>query len=802
MKLLLGLPSLLLVQIFDYVCGEKSSQDLVVEVEGGAKAAETIANLAGFEVLGEVLANSNLFHLRPIQRQRSRRSTEKSEEDILSSNPSVKKVHQQKVLKRVKRDNIEELKRELPVREQCYVSTLGTDETPSRRCVFPFEYKGTVYQRCTSDHSANEKQWCATSVSRDGEVIVGEWGDCDFVNIECRVLSPSSAAKPIPPEASTPPFFPPGPFPPRAGLLPPPPLSPRTALPVRANNQSYEDNSIETMLDRAQAAQNANRPPPKKQKLPAPPFRLPMGTRRLPATLDEFLLLLGPRGGQASPKSSQRLPLVQDTKEVEDMVPKNTMERFTDKEWPRQWYLNRGGNLDMNVEEAWDMGYSGKGVTVTILDDGVEWNHPDLSRNYREVASYDINHNDKDPFPRYDLFDTNKHGTRCAGQVAAEANNSVCSVGIAFNSGIGGVRMLDGTITDAVEARSLSLNPQNIDIYSASWGPDDDGRTVDGPGPLTRRALQEGVTNGRDGLGSIFVWASGNGGKFQDNCNCDGYATSIYTLSVSSVSENGNIPWYSEQCSSTLATTYSSGSSRLGERKVITTDLHARCTSSHTGTSASSPMAAGIVALMLESNRRLNWRDVQHIVVRSAKNANLKADDWAVNGAGFNVSHAFGFGLMDAGEMVHRALTWKTVPEQVKCEVEWNGEELSVRAGEQKEIEVVINSNPESAGSCAVRVLEHVHVVVDISSRSRRGEFTILLRSPVGTVSKLLAPRPLDNSLSGFANFRTWPLMTTHNWGENPGGVWSLVIGNGGSRTAYVGGAKLIVYGTKAKHNL
>ena len=46
--------------------------------------------------------------------------------------------------------------------------------------------------------------------------------------------------------------------------------------------------------------------------------------------------------------------------------------------------------------------------------------------------------------------------------------------------------MLDGTITDAVEARSLSLNPQAVDIYSASWGPDDDGQTVDGPGPLTR----------------------------------------------------------------------------------------------------------------------------------------------------------------------------------------------------------------------------------------------------------------------------------------------------------------------------
>jgi len=53
--------------------------------------------------------------------------------------------------------------------------------------------------------------------------------------------------------------------------------------------------------------------------------------------------------------------------------------------------------------------------------------------------------------------------------------------------------MLDGDVIDAVEAESLSLNPQHIDIYSSSWGPDDDGRTVDGPGPLARKAFLNGI---------------------------------------------------------------------------------------------------------------------------------------------------------------------------------------------------------------------------------------------------------------------------------------------------------------------
>ena len=249
---------------------------------------------------------------------------------------------------------------------------------------------------------------------------------------------------------------------------------------------------------------------------------------------------------------------------------------------------------------------------------------------------------------------------------------------------------------------------------------------------------------GRNGLGSIYVWASGNGGKFEDNCNCDGYATSIFTVSISSASENGNIPWYSEQCSSTLATTYSSGSSRQGERKVITTDLHGRCTASHTGTSASSPMAAGIIALVLEANPKLNWRDVQHIIVRNAKRANLRADDWKTNGAGYNISHAFGFGLMDAGAMVRMAETWETVPDQQKCEGDWEGGEVTLSGRDSTELSVDVSSC-----NGKVSLIEHIHVTVDISSNTRRGLFSIQLESPTGTVSQLLAPRPLDNSLSG-----------------------------------------------------
>lgn len=280
-------------------------------------------------------------------------------------------------------------------------------------------------------------------------------------------------------------------------------------------------------------------------------------------------------------------------------IKRDVYQEPTDPKFPQQWYLSGVTQRDLNVKEAWAQGYTGRGIVVSILDDGIEKNHPDLAGNYDPGASFDVNDQDPDPQPRYTQMNDNRHGTRCAGEVAAVANNGVCGVGVAYNAHIGGVRMLDGEVTDAVEARSLGLNPNHIHIYSASWGPEDDGKTVDGPARLAEEAFFRGVSQGRGGLGSIFVWASGNGGREHDSCNCDGYTNSIYTLSISSATQFGNVPWYSEACSSTLATTYSSGNQN--EKQIVTTDLRQKCTESHTGTSASAPLAAGIIALTLEA---------------------------------------------------------------------------------------------------------------------------------------------------------------------------------------------------------
>uniref|UniRef100_A0A6Q2XSN0 P/Homo B domain-containing protein n=1 Tax=Esox lucius TaxID=8010 RepID=A0A6Q2XSN0_ESOLU len=473
---------------------------------------------------------------------------------------------------------------------------------------------------------------------------------------------------------------------------------------------------------------------------------------------------------------------------------------FNDAKWTSMWYIHCNDDIhncqsDMNIVGAWKRGYTGKDVVVTILDDGIERNHPDLVQNYDNLASYDVNGNDMDPMPRYDASNENKHGTRCAGEVAASANNSHCTVGIAYNARIGGVRMLDGDVTDMVEAKSLSLQPQHIDIYSASWGPDDDGKTVDGPATLARQAFENGIRMGRKGRGSIFVWASGNGGRSRDHCSCDGYTNSIYTISISSTAESGRKPWYLEECSSTLTTTYSSGENY--DRKIITTDLRQRCTDSHTGTSASAPMAAGIIALALEANPLLSWRDVQHIIVKTSRAGHLNAPDWKSNAAGYNVSHLYGFGLMDAEAMVKEAEQWKQVPAQHICVESADRQIRTIRP------EHVVRSVYKATG-CLDNPNHHViyleHVVVRITiTHPRRGDLSINLTSPSGTKSQLLANRLFDHSMEGFKN---WEFMTTHCWGEKAAGDWILEIHDSPSqlRSQKVPGKlkewSLVLYGT------
>jgi kexin len=223
-----------------------------------------------------------------------------------------------------------------------------------------------------------------------------------------------------------------------------------------------------------------------------------------------------------------------------------------------QWHLINTvevGN-DVNVTDVWLQGITGWNATVAIVDDGLDMYSDDLKDNYFAEGSYDFNDNSLEPKPK--LFD-DKHGTRCAGEVSAVKNN-VCGVGVAYNSKIAGIRILSKLITDADEAVAMNYAFQHNQVYSCSWGPPDDGKSMDAPGILIKKALVNAVQNGRGGKGSIYVFASGNGASFEDNCNFDGYTNSIYSITVGAIDRKGLHPYYSEKCSAQLVVTYSSGS--------------------------------------------------------------------------------------------------------------------------------------------------------------------------------------------------------------------------------------------------
>ncbi|MCX7625475.1 MAG: S8 family serine peptidase, partial [Candidatus Sumerlaeaceae bacterium] len=300
----------------------------------------------------------------------------------------------------------------------------------------------------------------------------------------------------------------------------------------------------------------------------------------------------------------------------------------------RQWHLrNTGTNTgvtglaagnDVNVISVWDS-YLGTGINIAIVDDGLQVTHPDLAPNARTDIDIDINYGDNDPSPDNSA---DNHGTACAGVAAARGNNSIGVSGSAPQAGLVGVRLISASATDAQEAQGLThqltaTNPvDRVSIYSNSWGPADDGATLEGPGPLAKAALQNGVTNGRGGLGAIYTWAGGNGGT-SDNANYDGYANSRFTIAVAASGGAGEQSSYSESGSCIVInapSSYSGGGITTVDRTGTNgyEDPPGDYTYTFGGTSSATPLAAGCIALLLQAYPNLTWRDVIDILIRSA----------------------------------------------------------------------------------------------------------------------------------------------------------------------------------------
>ncbi|KAL4961509.1 kexin kexB [Aspergillus stella-maris] len=431
-----------------------------------------------------------------------------------------------------------------------------------------------------------------------------------------------------------------------------------------------------------------------------------------------------------------------------------------------QWHLFNTEQVghDLNVSGIWLEGITGKGATTAVVDDGLDMYSNDLSPNYFAEGSYDFNDHSPEPRPR--LRD-DRHGTRCAGEIAA-ARNDVCGVGIAYDSKVAGIRILSGAIDDTDEASAINYAYQDNDIYSCSWGPPDDGRTMEAPGILIKKAIVNGVQKGRDSKGSIFVFAAGNGASAGDNCNFDGYTNSIYSITVGAIDREGNHPSYSESCSAQLVVAYSSG----GTDSIHTTDVGTdKCYSSHGGTSAAGPMVVGAMALVLSVRPEITWRDAQYLMVETSIPVHEDDGSWQVTKSGRKFSHDWGFGKLDTYSLVQRAKTWELVKPQAWYHSPWLRVQHEVPQGD-KGVASSWEVSEKVMKDANIARLEHVTVTMNVN-HTRRGDLSVELRSPDNVTSHLSTPRVHDDAEVGYVD---WTFMTVAHWGESGVGTWTVIV--------------------------
>jgi len=184
------------------------------------------------------------------------------------------------------------------------------------------------------------------------------------------------------------------------------------------------------------------------------------------------------------------------------------------------------------------------------------------------------------------------------------------------------------------------------------------------------------------------------------------------------------------------------------------------CTSTFGGTSAAAPLAAGVIALVLQANPNLTWRDVQAVIIDAAAKHREGDPSWQTNEAGYRYSHNFGFGLLDAFRSVQVAKEWMNLSEQYN----WT-------ATIEPNLAFTDNDYHNVTFNCSASfVVEHVNLYFSASC-GRRGDLFIKLISPFGSYS-ILAEEHGDSS----RDYPNWRFGSIVSWGESSSGIWTLTV--------------------------
>lgn len=491
---------------------------------------------------------------------------------------------------------------------------------------------------------------------------------------------------------------------------------------------------------------------------------------------------------------------------------------------------------DMRVGPAWTAGYSGKGVKVAVIDDGVEAAHEDLNSNFEVNRSFNFVTQGKDPTPA----NSNSHGTKVAGIIASTAFNGKGGRGVAYGATIRGYNLLaPGASSQAsfVAAFGGSNVSNDNDVFNASLSyfyQQNGVAVLPSWDPLRGDVLANSLTL-RSGRGSPIVQSAGN--EFQSmnagacasanslGVSCGNVASDTMRASTnvivvaasnsdgkkSSYSTTGSSVWiaapggefgYSNAYAAVpdfaykpaIVTTARTGCEKSGFSSAVNAldalganPLAAQCqyTATMNGTSSAAPNLSAVIALMLEANPLLTFRDIKHILAKTAVRIDPDFEGvtsdliipgvvfaldlgWVRNAAGNWFSNWYGFGGVNAGAAVASAKAYTAFLPAQKPASQHSfapSNDVTIAARSSYSIEFSV-SNTMTVNEGVV-----LYVTFDTASVSCN---QIELISPAGTKSILL------QGASGFRNAKLANTRFASNafYGETVQGTWRATLHN------------------------
>lgn len=376
-------------------------------------------------------------------------------------------------------------------------------------------------------------------------------------------------------------------------------------------------------------------------------------------------------------------------------VPVSLAFRPDDQLYGLQWHLSHTSAGHMSAEGAWDLTRGDPNVVVAILDTGVDSAHEDLD-TARMVAPRNTIADIDDPAPNNTVIDA--HGTACAGLIVATQNNEIGVSGVCPQCSWMPVRLLDGCflmsqLSEIAEGLYWAAD-NGAWVMTNSWYiPQATIETIDVT-PI-KDAIREAVTNGRGGKGAVVLFATGNTPR---EIGPDEFSAMDETMAIGGCGHDSFLfvdssfgpyvsvvapTWSGRRGDPRIVTLDVSGDvgyNRQGERwnyndqceESATGDLQPDAEGNYTsffgGTSAATPNAAGVAALVLSVNPDLTWQEVRDILQSTAdKIGEVEYDQ--------NGHHdEFGYGRVNAERAVAVALYGRDNPDGKICRLDLNCE--------------------------------------------------------------------------------------------------------------------------------